>query len=114
MDIPPAGWYPDPYGVPGLLRWWDGATWTQHTHQGSALELADPGPATLLDATQVGAQPLPAGPGSRGADGSRTALHHAVPQPTTVQPAIRPGEVTLADPTAIQAQVAQPGTVVAP
>jgi hypothetical protein len=23
----PAGWYPDPSGVPGQ-RWWDGATWT--------------------------------------------------------------------------------------
>jgi hypothetical protein len=34
MDLPPSGWYPDPYGAPDLLRWWDGATWTQHTHPG--------------------------------------------------------------------------------
>jgi len=111
MDMPPAGWYPDPYGVPGLLRWWDGVTWTQHTHHGSAPALADPGPVTSLDATRVGVQPLMAGPGSQGADGSRTALPHAVPQPTTVQPPVRPGEVTLADPTAFQAPVAQAGTV---
>src|SRR5215469_10023222 len=110
MDMPPAGWYPDPYGAPGLLRWWDGATWTQHTHQGSTPELADPGPATSLDATRIGAQPLTAGPGSRGADGFRPALPHAVPQPTTVQPPVRPGEVTLADSTAIQAPVAQTGS----
>ena len=29
--LPPAAWYPDPH-VPGLLRWWDGNTWTAHTH----------------------------------------------------------------------------------
>lgn len=28
----PAGWYPDPNGVPQTLRYWDGAQWTQHTN----------------------------------------------------------------------------------
>jgi hypothetical protein len=32
MDLPPSGWYPDPYGTPALLRWWDGSVWTHHTH----------------------------------------------------------------------------------
>jgi uncharacterized RDD family membrane protein YckC len=28
---PPGGWYQDPSGPPGLQRWWDGTTWTDHT-----------------------------------------------------------------------------------
>ncbi|MFJ2415843.1 phospholipid scramblase-related protein [Streptomyces brevispora] len=27
-----AGWYPDPHGVPQLLRYWDGSRWTEHTN----------------------------------------------------------------------------------
>ncbi|MFE9699824.1 phospholipid scramblase-related protein [Streptomyces sp. NPDC006270] len=27
-----AGWFPDPHGAPRLLRYWDGARWTEHTH----------------------------------------------------------------------------------
>jgi hypothetical protein len=26
---PPAGWYPDPSGIPGSI-WWDGRQWTGH------------------------------------------------------------------------------------
>ncbi|MDA8358764.1 MAG: DUF2510 domain-containing protein [Actinomycetota bacterium] len=28
-DLPPADWYPDPAGSPGL-RWWDGLGWTAY------------------------------------------------------------------------------------
>ena len=28
---PPAGWYADPNGVEGVLRWWDGSRWTEST-----------------------------------------------------------------------------------
>lgn len=30
-DPSPSGWYEDPYGAPGLLRWWDGRQWTEAT-----------------------------------------------------------------------------------
>jgi hypothetical protein len=31
--LPAAGWFPDPSGEAGFLRWWDGSQWTEHRHQ---------------------------------------------------------------------------------
>jgi hypothetical protein len=67
MDMPPAGWYPDPYGAAGLLRWWDGQAWTEHTQasEGQAGQ-ASPGgtsgsaPVTALDMPPVTSLDLPA------------------------------------------------------
>ncbi|KGH44742.1 hypothetical protein IN07_22495 [Modestobacter caceresii] len=30
-SAPPAGWYPDPDGASGLVRWWNGLTWSDVT-----------------------------------------------------------------------------------
>jgi uncharacterized RDD family membrane protein YckC len=41
---PPGGWYADPYGAPGLQRWWDGAVWTDHTQMATAPPSMPPAP----------------------------------------------------------------------
>lgn len=50
-NLPPAGWYPDPYGAP-YERWWDGAQWTDHTNVPAAPE--------PVVATPVQPEPVPA------------------------------------------------------
>ncbi|SEG56838.1 Protein of unknown function [Thermomonospora echinospora] len=54
----PAGWYHDPYGTPGLLRYWDGGQWTQATQPSDEWNDAEPtqGGAAPADA------PVPSGP----------------------------------------------------
>jgi len=116
MDLPPSGWYPDPYGVAGLLRWWDGSAWTEHTHQDGGSD--DPG-----GAEPAMAQPVSAGQSASTAQSSAAqqgATPQTVPQPavaqvpagmhpTTVQPAtVQPAAV---QPTTVQPTTVQPTTV---
>jgi hypothetical protein len=37
----PAGWYPDPLGLP-QLRWWDGQSWTEFTSEAQAPVMMEP------------------------------------------------------------------------
>ena len=37
----PAGWYPDPLGLP-QLRWWDSQAWTEHTSEARAPIIIQP------------------------------------------------------------------------
>ena len=94
MDLPPSGWYPDPHGVPGLLRWWDGSTWTEHTHQDGGTS-APGGAEAAATTVQPGVQHTTVQP---------TTVQPATVQPTTVQP-------TSVQPTSVQATTVQPTTV---
>jgi len=69
---PAPGWYPDPDGTPGLVRWWNGVSWSEvatPTGPGVAVQsspvLAPPSPPT--SPVPPAAEPSPSG-------GSRTAL----------------------------------------
>ncbi len=92
MDLPPSGWYPDPYGTPSLLRWWDGSGWTQHTHPDVTAGASGAGgsggaPATTaVQSTAVQATAVQA------AAAQATAVQGAGLQATAVQSATRLGQ----------------------
>lgn len=52
------GWFPDPEGTPGRLRWWDGSAWTPAVHDSLASPVTANQPSTS-------ALPVAAGEGNR-------------------------------------------------
>jgi len=117
MDLPPSGWYPDPYGVPELLRWWDGSTWTHHTHADAAVD-ADGGSGSAA-AQQTTVQPTTVQPTTVQPVGQLTAappvastLATTVPQPVLLPTAVQPAvEAAAAQSTTVQPTTVQPTTV---
>jgi Protein of unknown function (DUF2510) len=100
MDLPTSGWYPDPYGTPQLLRWWDGSTWTHHTHPDVSAGGGDA--VTGVQATTV--QP------STSTDRLNRTRPPSGP-PTSPQPALPATAVQAAvQPTAVQSATVQPTT----
>jgi Protein of unknown function (DUF2510) len=74
---PAPGWYPDPDGTPGMVRWWNGAGWSDvATPAGpgvvvqQAPALAPPAPRSASSAGTLGSPPPPPRPGR----GRRIAL----------------------------------------
>jgi uncharacterized protein DUF2510 len=118
MDLPPSGWYPDPYGVPGLLRWWDGSTWTHHTHADVATDAADGGgsaaAAQSVAAQQTTVQPTTVQPAGQltAAPPVASTLATTVPQPVLLPTAVQPAvEAEVAQPATVQPTTVQPTTV---
>ncbi|MBY4208184.1 DUF2510 domain-containing protein [Rhodococcus fascians] len=48
---PPPGWHPDP-SEPGLLRYWDGIQWTEHTQPASEPTVEEPAPTRAAEPGQ--------------------------------------------------------------
>ncbi len=57
----PAGWYPDPDGAAGMVRWWDGETWSDVT--------TPAGPGVAVQAPPAAPPPLPAAGWDAGGSG---------------------------------------------
>ena len=100
MDLPPSGWYPDPYGTPSLLRWWDGSTWTHHTHPD-----VTPGNGMASNGVEAAVSATAVQSAVRQAAVQATAVQAAV-QATAVQSAVRATAVQ----SAVQATAVQPST----
>ena len=101
LPLPPAGWYPD--GVTsGVLRWFDGAGWTEHTAPDPAAQVTVPPPARVPAVEPVPDAPVHRPPGAHAAAVAGSPAHAR--RPGTGEAAAGPsGPVAPANPYAPQA-----------
>jgi Protein of unknown function (DUF2510) len=58
--VAPPGWYPDPDGTPGMVRWWNGSGWSDvATPAGPGLAVRAVGPTPHLPADRLPTDRLP-------------------------------------------------------
>ncbi len=82
----PAGWYPDPLGLP-QLRWWDNHAWTEHTS-----DARQPIVEEAASAAAPVAESVPVSSGQQSPMGMQQGMQHGMPQR---QQAGQPGGPTL-------------------
>lgn len=73
----PAGWHPDPNQTAGMLRWWDGSRWTEHTQLAPTFQQSFP------TTTTVAAAPAAYPAYGQTVAAERAAQFTASPGPTT-------------------------------
>jgi uncharacterized protein YxjI len=105
----PAGWYADPHGAPDLLRYWDGAQWTQHTHPAPQAaqprQAPQPQPAQAAPFPPAGQYPPAQAPQPQQAPyGQAPAQQPPYPQQVPPQGQFQPQQPT-ANPDRIRRQV---------
>lgn len=115
--MPPAGWYPDPYGQP-FERWWDGTGWTEHTNTPAAPEPA--APVAPVTPEPVAAQPVAYEPVSYEPVAYEPVAYEPVAaepvraEPVTVPPPLEEPPAATSDPFAGFVSPAEPAPYQAP
>lgn len=102
----PAGWYPDPLGLP-QLRWWDNHAWTEHVSDARQPMVAQPAPTTFAD------DELPTRRSRRSADSATDAGDGVVDRPLAHVLKALPAPTTESMPALVEPDMAPPAEYVA-